>query len=149
MGRVRPAEDHHGLDSLPDILSQGRIADRANEAHGHGVKLTQGCQMHKLKICPLPGFKFLQGRGTANFGPEQDTEDSSKQMLEKGLSSEFLGFLSQAGLSWEYPARPTEGSTLRKEGQGMCQGSLSQLPAQSGVLSQAAEQHRNGWRAGF
>lgn len=73
MGRVRPAEDHHRLDSLPDILSQGRIADRA---HGHGVKLTQGCQMHKLKICPLPGFEFLQDRGTANFGPEQDTEDS-------------------------------------------------------------------------
>ena len=149
MGWVRSAEDHHGLDSLPDILSQGRIADRASEAHEHGVKLTQGCQMHKLKICPLPGFEFLQGRVTANFGPEQDTEDSSKQMLEKGLSSEFLEFLSQPGLSWDYPARPTEGSTLRKEGQGMFQGSLSQLPAQSEVLSQAADQHRNGWRAGF
>lgn len=58
-------------------------------------------------------------------------------MLGKGLPSEFLGFLSQSGLSWEDPARPTEGSTLRKEGHGMCQGSLSQLQAQSGLLSQA------------
>lgn len=58
-------------------------------------------------------------------------------MLRKGLPSEFLGFLSQSGLSWEDPARPTEGSTLRKEGQGMCQGSLSQLQEQSGLLSQA------------
>lgn len=58
-------------------------------------------------------------------------------MLGKGLPSEFLGFLSQPGLSWEDPARPTEGSTLRKEGHGMCQRSLSQLQAQSGVLSQA------------
>lgn len=58
-------------------------------------------------------------------------------MLGKGLSSGFLGFLPQPGLSWEYPGSPTEGSTLRKESQGMCQGSLSQLPAQSGVLSPA------------
>lgn len=72
-------------------------------------------------------------------------------MLGKGLSSEFLGFLPQPGLSWEYPVRPTEGSTLRKEGQGMCQGSLSQLPAQSRVLSQASRDQqssdRKGWRA--
>lgn len=101
VGRVRPAEDHLGLDSLPDVLSWWSITDRANEAHGHGVNLTQVCQMHKLKVCPLPGFELLTGQGHSKPCPRAGHRRQLQTDVGEGSLFRVLGVPA--------PARPLLG----------------------------------------
>lgn len=87
-----------------------------------------------------------------NLGCRQDTEDPAlSRCWGKGLSSEFLGFLPQPGLLWEYRDRPMEGSALRKGGQSRCQGSPQQLLAAGGSDSgrQSPAEQQQEWLEGL
>lgn len=93
----------------------------------------------------------MQGRGTADLGPRQNTENSApSRCWGKGLYSEFLAFLPQPGVPWKHPAGPQKGQHSGKEVRVGARGAPSQLLA-ARVLTQAGRDQqssdRNGWRA--